>query len=206
MKREIRIALTLSVLLATAAMSAGPTMAADKKAPTYHEANTPGDSGWFVQDADKGRLAVGYTGEKAESRNEVAQFAMLRAAEFTIEQGQEWFAVLSTKTQSVKQAGEDLEGRGGHFMGSGAQQGGDAGIPDARGASQTPSSPFGGAQVPNGVLERWTPTVYQTVLIIQTGSGDKATFEGAVKTPKIFAAKDVVAEIRAKMEPKPKDK
>lgn len=187
----IGCALTMAVLSACATTGQ----------PAYQAAGAPGGPGYSMAAADNGRYTIVYTGDKSMSREQVAQFALLRAAEFTIESGHEWFAVLSSTTQTLQAApSTDLQARGGHFLGTGAQQGGDTGIADARGAVDNSSAPFGGTPVPNAVLERWKPAgVFQTVLIIQMGSGDKAAFEGLVKSPQIFSARDVSAEIRAKM-------
>ncbi len=180
---------------------AGLSACATTDQPAYLAASTPGAAGYFTAATDNGRYTVVYTGAKGMTRDQVAQFALLRAADFTTESGQEWFAVLSSTTQTVQEApSTDLQSRGGHFLGTGAQQGGDTGVADARGAVDNSSAPFGGTPVPNGVIERWRPaSVYQTLLIIQMGSGDKAAFAGAVKSPQILSAKDVSAEIRARM-------
>ena len=59
---------------------------------------------------------------------------------------------------------------------------------------------FGGGDVPYQVLERWRPpSVKQTTLIVQMGSGNQASFEGLESTPEIYSAQEVAAQIRAKM-------
>lgn len=168
-------------------------------------------TGYFSAPTDDGRIAVAYTGAKGMSRAQVAQYAMLRAAELTLESGQEWFAVIETKTQNVPlQVQDDLKSRtgGGFVSGESAGTGtGGAGAapsrpgvadPAVRGGPSTGG--FGGGDVPYQVLERWQPpTVPQTILVIQMGSGDQASFEGLKKTPEIFGARTVAEEIRGKM-------
>ncbi len=196
------------ILIATAAaVFAG---CASAPAPTYQAAADLNSPGYITAQTDDGRYTVAYTGTKGMSRAQVAQFAMLRAAEFTLESGQEWFAVVDTKTQNVQLLeGEDLQNRsGGGFMsgesaGTGSGGAGPAPTPGAA-DSMTRGGPstggFGGGDVPYQVLERWTPpTVPQTVLVIQMGKGDEASFPGLAKAPEIFGAQSTVEEIRAKM-------
>jgi asparagine synthetase B (glutamine-hydrolysing) len=86
---------------------------------------------------------------------------------------------------------DDLQTRAGAFMGSGAGVGntvsGGAGAPASNSSGNTGS--FGGEAVPNSVLERWQPRrVRQTLLVIELGSGDEASFPGLDHTPEIFPA------------------
>jgi hypothetical protein len=182
--------------------------------PSYQAATSAGSVGYMTAPADNGRYTIAYTGDKRMSRQQVAEYAMLRAAEFTAEQGQEWFAVIETASQKVEDNSvNDLSGRSGGFLGSestgtgagGAGPGGVSGPPGTRDATVSggPSTGgFGGGDVPYQVVERWKPpTVFQTVMIIQMGSGEQAAFEGLERAPEIFGAKAVADEIRAKMAP-----
>src|SRR5688572_33505208 len=88
--------------------------------PVYQAATDTNGSGYVTAPAENGRFMVAYTGTKGMSREQVAQFALLRAAEFTAESGQQWFAVITTKNQKVQlvQSKEDLKARnGGGFIG-----------------------------------------------------------------------------------------
>ncbi len=183
-------------------------------APVYEAASNTNGAGYLTAPAENGRYAVVYTGSKGMSREQVAQFALLRAAEFTAESGKEWFAVINTKNQKVQlaQSEEDLKGRsGGGFLGGpggSSTNAGGTGAPATRGTvdAQTGGSAtaggFGGGAPPTQVLERWTPpSVPQTVIVIQMGSGEEAKFPGLDKAPEIFSAKTVASEIRAKMNP-----
>lgn len=206
MKRNMGIAALAAVLWGCA--SAPPP------APVYEAATDVNSPGYLTAPSDDGRYVVSYTGTRGMSREQVAQFALLRAAEFTAESGKEWFAVITTKTQSVAltQTKEDLKNRsGGGFIGgpggSGTGAGG-SGAPASRGTvdAQTgggaTAGGFGGGAPPTQVLERWTPPkVPQTVIVIQMGSGEEAKFAGLDKAPEIFSAKTVAGEIRAKMTP-----
>jgi hypothetical protein len=179
--------------------------------PTYQPATEINTAGYLTAPADDGRIAVVYTGARGMSRKQVAEYAMLRAAEFTAESGQEWFAIIDSKAQKVPlvEAKNDLKARGGfgggESTGTGAGGGGGA-APRGTTDSSTRGGPstggFGGGDVPYQALERWTPpSVFQTVLLIQMGKGDQASFAGVKKTPEIFPASSTAAEIRAKMKP-----
>jgi hypothetical protein len=68
---------------------------------------------------------------------------------------------------------DDLATRAGSFMGVGGPS----------------RATFGGEMVPSNVLERWRPRqARQTVLLIQLGSGDSATFPDVTSPPQIFPA------------------
>jgi hypothetical protein len=176
---------------------------------SYEAASGPNQVGYFSAPVDEGRLAVSYTGKKGMTPAQVAEFALLRAAELTLASGQEWFAVLHTDSQKV-QVGDinSIAGRSGSILtgesttaGSGGDRtGATPGIDDAGVPGGPTTGGFGGGDVPYQVLERWTPpTVNQTILIVQVGSGNQASFEGLESTPEIYSAQEVAAQIRAKM-------
>jgi hypothetical protein len=207
MKRSMGVAAVAAVLWGCASAPPPP-------APVYEAATDMNSPGYLTAPAENDRFMVSYTGTKGMSREQVAQFALLRAAEFTAESGKEWFAVISTKTQTVvpTPSKEDLKNRsGGGFIGGpgGSSTGaGGSGAPASRGTVDpttgggATAGGFGGGAPPSQVLERWTPPkVPQTVIVIQMGSGDKAEFPGLDKAPEIFAAKSTADDIRAKMKP-----
>jgi hypothetical protein len=205
MNRIIGVAAVAAVLWGCA--SAPPPAA------VYKPATDVNSAGYLTAPAENGRFAVAYTGTKGMSRERVAEFALLRAAEFTQESGQEWFAVITTKTQTVQlvPSKDDLKTRSGGFIGGpgGSSTGaGGTGSPATRGTADAQTGGgataggFGGGAPPTQVLERWTPpTVPQTVIVIQMGSGEQAKFPGLDKAPEIFSAKTVASDIRAKMNP-----
>jgi hypothetical protein len=149
------------------------------------------------------------------TREQVAEFALLRAAEFTAESGLEWFAVTDTKTQKVALVvKDDLKSRSGSIIGGGGGAstgaGGSGATSSPRGASDASTAGgastggFGGGAPPTQLTERWVPPmVMQTIIVIQMGKGEEATFPGLKKAPQIFSAKTTAEEIRAKMQPKP---
>jgi hypothetical protein len=176
---------------------------------SYEAASGPGQIGYFSVPVEDNRVAVTYTGRKGMTQAEVAELAFLRAAELTLASGQQWFAVLHSDSRET-QVGDinRLEGRSGAILTSESSTAGSGG--DRRGAgpgvedAPVPGGPttggFGGGDVPYQVLERWRPpSVKQTTLIVQMGSGNQASFEGLQSTPEIYSAQEVAAQIRAKM-------
>jgi hypothetical protein len=202
--------LSLAVALALGACVSTSTAAPPPKA-TYEAAPGLDTSGWLTANADDGRYTVVYTGFPGMKRDQVVEFALLRAAEFTSEAGLEWFAVTrkTSRTVPIDPRKNDLASKTGGSLGgnpttgTGSAAGGSQpGVsnPTTRGGPSTGG--FGGGDVPYQVLERWQPVkVPQTILEIQMGSGDQATFKGLAKAPEIFDAKKVSSEIRAKMQP-----
>lgn len=196
--------IALSAALVLSACAAAP-------APKYQPASVLGAAGYLTAPADSGRFSVVYTGARGMTREQVAQYALLRAAEFTTESGQEWFAVINKTSQTVQLQREkqDIQGKSGGVLGgetAGTGSGAAGGSESPRGTSDSgtrggPSTGgFGGGDVPYQVLERWEPPkVFQTVIVIQMGKGDKAEFPGVTQAPEIFPAQTVASEIRAKM-------
>jgi hypothetical protein len=192
------------IALALAGCAAAP-------APRYQPASVLGATGYLTAPAENGRVSVVYTGGRGMTREQVAQYALLRAAELTTESGQVWFAVINKTSQTVQlqRENQDLQGKsggvlGGESAGTGSGAAGRTETPRGTSDSGTRGGPstggFGGGDVPYQVLERWEPPkVFQTVIVIQMGKGDKAEFPGVTKAPEIFPAQTVASEIRAKM-------
>ena|SRR5688572_7140753 len=157
-----------------AAMILGAVAGGAATASEYHASSASDGSGYFSTQNEDGRWLVAYTGDADQSPQEIVEFALRRASEVAAEQNQEWFAVISASNQNVYVASEeDLAFRAGRFMGVGGPN---------RGT-------FGGELVPDSVLERWQPRqARQTILVIQLGSGDSATFPGVTTQPEIFPA------------------
>jgi hypothetical protein len=196
------------LILITATLALGACQTA---APSYRAAGGPNSAGYFSAPVDGGRQAVTYTGEKGMTSAQVAEYALLRAAELTLASGQEWFAVLHTASQKVQASDvNNIAGRSGAVLTSesttaGAGGGGDrstaaAGVGDGSVPGGPSTGGFGGGDVPYQVLERWTPpTVPQTTIIVQMGSGQEASFENLETAPEIYSAQAVADQIRAKM-------
>lgn len=193
----------LVLIVSTVALGACQTSTA-----SYEAASGPGQIGYFSAPIEDGRMAVTYTGKKGMTEAKVAEFALLRAAELTLSSGQQWFAVLHTDSRDTR-LGEinRIDGRTGAILTSesttagsgGDRRGAGAGVEDGTVPGGPTTGGFGGGDVPYQVLERWRPpTVKQTTLIVQMGSGNQASFEGLESTPEIYSAQEVAAQIRAK--------
>lgn len=171
----------------------------------YQQARVANAVGYMDLPVVDGRAPVVYTGSSSLSANEVARLALLRAAEYTVESGHEWFAVVATETVRVPIAqATDLTSRGALATGS-ATAGTGAPPSDSGGNVDANLGPsiggFGGGDVPYQVIERWTPQQgYQTRLVIQMGSGDAAEFPGATSQPQIFPAAGTAQTIRAELQ------
>ena len=193
----------ISTLLVGAMLALGGC-ASTPEAPTYQAARGANMIGYMNSAAVDGRAPVVYTGGPQSSQAEVARLALLRAAEFTLESGHEWFAVLGTENVRVPIAQEtDLTSRG-RLDSEGASTGTGAPPSEGGGPVNTNMGPsiggFGGGDVPYQVVERWTPQQgYQTRLIIQMGSGDQASFPGAADRPEIFPARSTAETIRSEL-------
>lgn len=192
------------LLIAAAVMALGACKSAT--VPAYKAAGGINQVGYLSAPEADGRATVVYTGAKGTTKAQVAEYALLRAAELASEGGYEWFAVLNSSSEKVDLAADtDLTDKGSldggnATAGSGAEptDGNFGSNPDV--ALGPTTGGFGGGDVPYQVMERWTPPQgYQTTLIIQMGSGDEASFPGATSAPKIFPAEETAAGIREKM-------
>ncbi len=189
----------LFVAAAAMALTAGAATA-----KTY-QAYAGKAGGYQSQQTEPNRYVVSYTGAKGMKKKDVAQYAMLRAAEIAQETGNEWFAVISSTTREIDaNTAASALGANGSIIGTevtGTGAGGARGGSGAGNATVGGSGTFGGfggSDVPYQAMEKWRPVnVQQTVVIIQVGSGDGATFPGAVTQPEIFDAKTTAEEIRA---------
>ncbi len=176
----------------------------------YKAAKAASDVGYQSSVAADGRVTIVYTGAKGAKPDDVAKFAMLRAAELTQDAGNEWFAVIKAETRDLAAGGgSDLRDKTGPSfstgtgasasMGSASQAGSPPGVADAAVPNGPTTGGFGGGDVPYQVLERWRPSQSaQTTVVIQMGSGDQASFPRLTTQPTIYAATDVIEQIRGK--------
>ncbi len=186
---------------------AGLLPACSATMPTYQAASGPNGVGHFSAPAENGRQLVVYTGTKDMSVGQVAEYAMLRAAELTLEAGKEWFAVVNSNTaqlhpsnvNSITSSGPVLA-TGGTDAGASGQSPAGPGVSDASVPSGPTTGGFGGGDVPYQVIERWrAPTVPRATLIIQMGSGSQASFPDLPNAPEIYSAQEVATSLRAKL-------
>jgi|GEM_PF-1051949 len=175
----------------------------------YKAAKTPDGVGYSSSPEPDGRVRVVYTGAKGTKPDDVAKFAMLRAAELTLAADKEWFAIIKAETRDLATDGaSDLRDRTGPSLATGSASGstgsvGPGGTPPGVSDPAVPGGPttggFGGGDVPYQLLERWRPSQSaQTTVVIQMGSGDEAQFPGLTQQPTIYSANDVIEQIRGK--------
>ncbi len=77
-------------------------LAACASAPYYVAAERSGDVGYSEQKLENDRFRVSYTSRAGAGREEATQFALLRAAQLTLEEGRTWFDVLSNRAQTAQ--------------------------------------------------------------------------------------------------------
>ena len=79
-------------------------LAACASNPPYARAPSPTAQGYSEQMVSQDRWRVRYTGSRSMSPAQVQDYALLRAAQLTLEQGRDWFEVVSRDTdQDEKQ-------------------------------------------------------------------------------------------------------
>ncbi len=187
--------------LATIIASAGVLAFAATSAMALPAANGQGE--YIVQAIEQDQFAVVFRGETGMDRREVAAAALRQAAQTAVDQGKEWFFVRETTTQRIdlSQVGslEDLD-RGSTAAqdtsrGAGGGEAGSRGSGTGVTFGADPSSVGLGTQAPSGLIERRPPRrVYQTVLLIQVGSGDEVRITGMSEAPEIFDAQALLTD------------
>jgi len=69
--------------------------------PDYVRADTASAHGYFSTPLGTNKYRVTYNGDTRMGRNSVTDYALLRAAELTSEQGMDWFRVVEQATNTV---------------------------------------------------------------------------------------------------------
>ncbi|MEI5688487.1 CC0125/CC1285 family lipoprotein [Sphingomonas kyungheensis] len=194
----------LGIWIASVAMVVAMPATAQKG---YKAAKTAKDVGYRSTTGTDGRITIVYTGARGAKPDQVAKFAMLRAAELTKEAGMTWFAVISAQTSDLANGtGSSLRDKTGPDFATGStsaasgaagQAGSSPGVSDGAVPTGPTTGGFGGGDVPYQVLERWRPSqTAQSVVVIQPGSGDNAAFPGLTQQPTIYSADDVIEQVR----------
>lgn len=89
--RKFTMALVLPFLLAACATT-----------PPYHPANSGGGYGFAEQKIEADRFRVTFKGNSSTSRQAVENFLLYRAAELTIETGNDYFILIENDTETHK--------------------------------------------------------------------------------------------------------
>jgi hypothetical protein len=153
------------------------------------------------------QYTVVFRGDERMDRKSVAERAMLRAAELTLEKGDAWFMVTNAATQRVdlRSVGSlaEIDRRADAVNDTSAGAGGGAAGATGAGHAATvgidPGAVGLGTQVDPRLLERRRPRLaYQTTLLIQTGRGSEVTVPDPAHPPEIYDAAAIAASLRAR--------
>ncbi len=90
----------LRIILLAGALSLG----ACATTPAYQPANSENGYGYYSTSLGQDRHRVTYNGNSGTGLNTVTDYALLRAAELTVEQGKDWFLVLERSTDRVERS------------------------------------------------------------------------------------------------------
>jgi hypothetical protein len=88
-----------------ACIAAALILSACASQPEYIPADDAGSYGYYSAPLGANRYRVGYNGDSSMSENTVKDYALFRAAELTMQQGKDWFQVVSRDTSSVEKPG-----------------------------------------------------------------------------------------------------
>ncbi|MEJ0059937.1 MAG: hypothetical protein WDM79_10350 [Terricaulis sp.] len=166
----------------------------------------------YTAQTGEGQYAVIYRGDRSMSRRDVANNAILKAAELTLESGNEIFVVNQTTTSridlSTVAALNELDRSGGSARDTGAGAGSGASGTSSGGggvgaatAGVDPGAVGVGTGVDPRLLERRrTRMAYQTVLMIRVGRrGQELQVEDPNAQLEIFDAASVATSLRAEL-------
>jgi flavin-binding protein dodecin len=84
------------ILLASAMLA----LAACASNPGYSRASSPAAAGYSEQIIEKDRWRVRYTGTSRMTSAQVQDYALMRAAQLTLERGADWFEVVNSDTDA----------------------------------------------------------------------------------------------------------
>lgn len=84
--------------------------------PEYRPALTDDDQGYSSSMIDTGRYRVSYTGDSGQSASEVQNLALLRAAEVTLDNGGDWFEIITDNTSGDVRTRKRLADQGVNTM------------------------------------------------------------------------------------------
>lgn len=87
-------------IIFAAVYSAALTLGACASAPPYALAPSANAAGYSEQQIEDDRWRVSYTGTTRMSAGEVQDFALMRAAQLTLERGGDWFEVVTSDTDA----------------------------------------------------------------------------------------------------------
>ena len=85
-------------------------MAACSSTTTYQPAEKRGGYGYTETELGKDRYRVTFTGNTVTDKETVNDYALLRAAELTLQQGYDWFQLVNRDTESKSRTSSTISG------------------------------------------------------------------------------------------------
>ena len=85
-------------------------MAACSSTTTYQPAEKRGGYGYTETELGKDRYRVTFTGNTVTDKETVNDYALLRAAELTLQQGYDWFQLVNRDTESKSRTSSSISG------------------------------------------------------------------------------------------------
>lgn len=166
--------MTYRIILAAAFAA---TLAACASTPTYTPAVSQGAAGYSERQIEDNRFFVTYRAPSATNAEQLHDFALLRAADITLERGREWFWVDRRSLEGQNERRSGLSVGFGVGAGSYGRRGG--------------ASVGVGTSIPVGGTVRGTANA--ATLEIRLGSGPKPD------DPNAYDARAVSANVRARL-------
>ena len=75
--------------------------------PKYVAADNPRDYGHYTTRLEENRYRIAYNGGRTAGPHTTRDYALLRAAELTLQEGYDWFRIVDRETETVRRDGHD---------------------------------------------------------------------------------------------------
>ena len=85
------------------------TLGACASTPDYKPAGKAGDHGYYTQKISDDRYRVNYNARRGTNLQDARDYAMLRAAEITLNKGYDWFEIVDRETSSTESRAPDTQ-------------------------------------------------------------------------------------------------
>lgn len=83
-------------------LSALLTLAGCASSPRYVEADSADDYGHYARKISENRYRVNFNGSRRTNLQDTRDFALLRAAELTLAEGNDWFQIVDRETATIE--------------------------------------------------------------------------------------------------------
>lgn len=85
------------------------TLGACASTPDYVAAKKSGDHGYYTQKISDDRYRVNYNGRRGTDLQDARDYAMLRAAELTLNKGYDWFQIVDRETATTESREPEMQ-------------------------------------------------------------------------------------------------